>query len=513
MSLLLGRGLAWSILDSWMANRSISCKRLTTGLLLSLVFALLLLMRQGHGFNIARAATAADDPDQLDASSTIDLKFLQDKFQTIAKNVAPAVVAISAVETAPANDAGMRADELNPQKLQGLLDKTTRTVGTGFIIDPDGFILTNEHVVEDSQQYWVTTDDRKVYPAVVVGADPRADLAVLKIPAGHLPIVRFNQIACTRGQWALTLGNPYGLATEGEMALSVGVVSATERSLPRLASKENRLYSNLIQTTAQINPGNSGGPLFDINGQVIGINTAVILPQKQTNGIGFAIPVNSQLLAEVDSLRQGREIIYAYIGVSVVMPTDKQRHDLSLSDGVGVCVESIEQGSPAATSALVEGDIIIRFNDQPVIDTEKFVRMVGAASIDKPVPIQLIRGNKRSNVQIVPIKRPVQYAISQETQRLFWRGMALGPVPKNWLGASQAAMKDGACHGILVIGIEDDSPFKKQGISAGSVITSIAGRPVTSVLDLQKVLNDVPADQCAIQLSPTAQMASMQNTH
>src|SRR5208283_2379528 len=118
-------------------------------------------------------------------------------------------------------------DEMNPQRLQTLLDKTTRTIGTGFIVDSDGFILTNEHVIEDSQQFWVTTDDHKVYPAIVVGADPRADLAVLKIPASGLPTVRFNKkFACQRGQWAITLGNPYGLATDGDEALSVGVISA-----------------------------------------------------------------------------------------------------------------------------------------------------------------------------------------------------------------------------------------------------------------------------------------------
>src|SRR5439155_11789612 len=183
---------------------------------------------------------------------------------------------------------GVRSEEMNPEKLQSILDQTTRTVGTGFIFDSDGYILTNEHVVGEAEQLWVTTDDHKVYPAIIVGSDPRADLAVLKIPASHLPVVKWGDgTMLHRGQWTIAIGNPYGLATEGEMCMSVGVVSATSRSLPKLASKENRLYSDLIQTTAQINPGNSGGPLFDLGGNVIGINTAVILPQKQTNGIGF----------------------------------------------------------------------------------------------------------------------------------------------------------------------------------------------------------------------------------
>jgi hypothetical protein len=146
-------------------------------------------------------------------------------------------------------------------------------------------------VVGRASQIWVTTDDRKVYPAVVVGSDPRSDLAVLKIPARGLRPVTFATGPVRRGQWTMAIGNPYGLAGDGELAVSVGVVSAVGRSLPKLSGKEDRLYQDLIQTTAQINPGNSGGPLFDLAGHVIGVNCAVILPVKQTNGIGFALPM------------------------------------------------------------------------------------------------------------------------------------------------------------------------------------------------------------------------------
>src|SRR5580658_2164529 len=179
---------------------------------------------------------AADDPatrptdqtDSLDSSDDPDLPALEHKFVSVSREVAPAVVAVSASETAVDSDDASRTVDMNTQKLLEILGKTTRTVGSGFIIDSDGYILTNEHVIEDSAQFWVTTDDHRVYPAVVVGADPRADLAVLKIPAAGLPTVRLNPHGVSRGQWAITLGNPYGLATEGEMALSVGVISATD---------------------------------------------------------------------------------------------------------------------------------------------------------------------------------------------------------------------------------------------------------------------------------------------
>jgi len=394
---------------------------------------------------------------------------------------------------------------MNPETLQELLDRTTRTVGTGFVIDSDGYIVTNEHVIEDSQQFWVTTDDHKVYPAVVVGADPRADLAVIKIPASHLPTVTFAQDSqLSRGQWTLTLGNPYGLATEGEMAVSVGVISAVDRSLPKLASRENRLYSDLIQTTAQINPGNSGGPLISLDGRVIGINTAVILPQKQTNGIGFAIPVTGPLLGEIAELRQGREVVYGYLGVTVTTPTMRQRHDAGIDDSQGVRVESIEAGSPAAAAkSLKEGDLVLEFNATPIRDSDQFVRLVGAAAIDKPASLRLLREGKGVVAEVVVGRRPLPNAVSSASQRLRWRGMVLGTVPDNWCGKPGKKIA-----GVLVVGMENDCPLRKKGITAGSVIVAVAGQPVSTLLDMQKIINDTPAEKCDVQVAGAAAMAT-----
>lgn len=443
-----------------------------------------------------RVATGPDDPaEAIEDSDGSELVALQRMFESVGKKLAPAVVSISAAEMASGIDATLRTDEMNPQRLQTLLDKTTRTIGTGFIVESDGFIVTNEHVIEDSQQFWVTTDDHKVYPAIVVGADPRGDLAVMKIPASHLPTVQFSTVPCQRGQWAITMGNPYGLATEGQMSLSVGVVSATDRSLPRLANKEDRLYSNLIQTTAQINPGNSGGPLLDLEGRVVGIDTAVILPQKQTNGIGFALPVTNELLAEIKQLEQGREMIYGYMGVTVAATTSQQRHDAALTQSMGVCVESVEPGSPAA-AVLEAGDLIVQLNGQSILDTDRFVRQVGAAPVGQATSIGIIREAKRMVVNLVPVKRPIPYAVCNDNQRMYWRGMVLGPVPANW---PLAANDEKHRAGILVVGIQDDSPLKKQGLSAGMVITAIAGHPVATMLEVQRVLNDVPSEQCTVE--------------
>jgi serine protease Do len=454
------------------------------------------------------AIGADENAQEISDSDSPELVALQTKFETVAQKVAPAVVSISAAETASDVDATVRTDEMNPQRLQTVLDKTTRTIGSGFIIDSDGFIVTNEHVTEDSQQYWVTTDDHKVYPAIVVGADPRADLAVLKIPATHLPTVRFASTSCQRGAWAITMGNPYGLATEGQMAMSVGVISATGRSLPRLASREDRLYSNLIQTTAQINPGNSGGPLFDLDGYVVGIDTAVILPQKQTNGIGFAIPVTPESMAEIRELKEGREVAYAYLGVTVSTPTVDQRQQASLSAPIAVHVESVEPNSPAdSVGGLKAGDLIVAINGEVVTDTERFVRLIGESPIGRPVPVAIVRDGKGRTLKLRLAKRSVQYAVSNQNQRMHWRGMELGPVPMNWPGSSRDEQHRA---GVLVVGIQDDSPLKKQGVSAGMVITAIAGHPVASMLEMQRILNDVPAEQCTVETAAetTAELAT-----
>src|SRR5688500_5986337 len=307
-----------------------------------------------------QAAAANFRQAKAQKSDTLDITGLQEQFEAVARNVSPAVVAISASDSPAGVDEPFDLEAVNPDKLAGRLDAVDRTVGTGFIVDPDGYIVTNDHVVAKAEQLWVTTDDRKVYPAIVVGSDPRADLAVLKIPASHLPVVTWGDgSSVKRGHWTIAIGNPYGLSAEGTMCMSVGVVSAVGRSLPKLSGKEDRLYSDLIQTTAVINPGNSGGPLFNLNGEVIGINTAVILPQKSTNGIGFAIPAGERVDRIIAKLKEGREVVYGYLGVKVSTPTARERRTAGVEGEAGAHVDSVEGDSPAADSGLRRGDVIV----------------------------------------------------------------------------------------------------------------------------------------------------------
>ncbi|WP_428937332.1 trypsin-like peptidase domain-containing protein [Fontivita pretiosa] len=450
---------------------------------------------------VCPVVAVAQSPDSH-TGSTIELLNLESQFRAIAERVAPSVVAISAaIDPADADsDDALRADSLNTDRLQRMLDRATRMVGTGFVIDRDGYILTNEHVIADCTQLWITTDDRRVYPAVVVGSDPRADLAVLKVPGGDLPPVRFAPFGSVRrGMWTIALGNPYGMAATGQMAMSVGIVSATGRSLPRLASAENRFYSDLIQTTAEINPGNSGGPLFNLAGEVIGVSTAVILPQKSTNGIGFALPITPELLERVQELKEGREIVYAYLGVMVSTATARQRREAGITDGSGVVIDMVEKDSPAA-EALQVGDIVTKVQDVVVSDSDQFVRVIGRASIEKPTTLAIRRGGKPASVQVQLRRRQLpSVAINRHNQRFRWRGMLLGPIPPNWASGGKSGSPE---HGLLVLGIDPASPLVKQGVRAGAVLLSVAGRRISGVAELQSIINEIPAEQCKLEIVP-----------
>lgn len=463
-----------------------------------LAAALLIITFSVAGTSFPRSAAAAD--------RTIDLVGLQDQFSALASKLAPSVVAISSACDPVQADNAMRSEDLTYAKVDELLGRTTRMVGTGFFIDADGYILTNEHVIGDSEQLWVTTDDRTVYPAIIVGSDPRTDLAVLKIAATNTPPVTFAAPGeLRRGQWTIALGNPYGYAGEGEMAMSVGVVSATGRSLNKLAAKENRLYTDLIQTTAEINPGNSGGPLFDIAGRVMGVNTAVILPQKQTNGIGFAMPITPQLLDTVKELKQGHEIIYGYLGILVSTPTTRERKAAGLDKAIGARVDSIEADTPASKTNLQPGDLIVSLNGEQVEDADGFIRAIGRCPVDQAATMQIARGGQHVAVAATPQRRPMPHvAVTRARQRLRWQGLVLSSVPANFKGA-----KAEATTGLLVVGMDESSPLAKTGIALGTVITTVAGKSVGSILDLQKIIEATPQDQWKIGTSvPPAAMAS-----
>jgi len=266
--------------------------------------------------------------------------------------------------------------------------------GSGFIIAPDGFVLTNSHVVHAADKIEVALADGRVFPATLVGDDPDTDLAVMRINAPHLVHARFGDSQSLRvGQIAVAIGSPYGF----QQTVTAGVVSALGRSM---RAQSGRLMDNIIQTDAALNPGNSGGPLVNSRGEVIGVNTAVILPAQ---GICFAIASNTAERVAAWLIKEGR-IRRSWIGVAgqsaSIHPRVVRYHRLPVSEGV--LVGGVEPASPAVQAGLREGDIIIAFKDQPVASIDQLQRCLGATEIGVTSPITVIRHTEKLELPVTP---------------------------------------------------------------------------------------------------------------
>ena len=266
--------------------------------------------------------------------------------------------------------------------------------GSGFIIAPDGFLLTNSHVVHAADKIEVALADGRMFPATLVGDDPDTDLAVMRINAPHLVHVRFGDSQSLRvGQIAVAIGSPYGF----QQTVTAGVVSALGRSM---RAQSGRLMDNIIQTDAALNPGNSGGPLVNSRGEVIGVNTAVILPAQ---GICFAIASNTAELVAAWLIKEGR-IRRSWVGVAgqsaPIHPRVVRYHRLPVSEGV--LVVGVEPASPAVQAGLREGDVIIAFKNQPVASIDQLQRCLGATEIGVTSPITVIRRTEKLELPVTP---------------------------------------------------------------------------------------------------------------
>jgi len=302
------------------------------------------------------------------------------------EKVAPSVVKIDVKQRVPsrANRRGA-ADEL-----QGS--------GSGFIFTPDGFILTNSHVVHHATEIGVTLSDGRGYPGYMVGDDPDTDLAVIRIDAPNLVAAALGDSSPLRaGQLVIALGNPYGFYS----TVTAGVISALGRSL---RSQSGRLIDDVIQTDAALNPGSSGGPLVTSSGDVIGVNTAVILPAQ---GICFAIAINTAKFVVAGLIREGR-IRRSYIGVAgQTVPLHRRIvRFYRLSFESGVLIESVDVASPAQKAGLLKGDIIVGFDDKPIGAIDDLHRVLTQEKVNTRVPVALLRGTERLTLEIIPAERP-----------------------------------------------------------------------------------------------------------
>ncbi len=348
--------------------------------------------------------------------------------------------------------------------------------GSGFIISQDGYIMTNNHVVDEAKEVTVTLASKEQYTAKVIGRDPKTDIAILKIPPkGTLATLTFGDSDKLRvGDWVLAIGNPFGLNN----TVTAGIVSAKGRVIGAGP------YDDFIQTDASINPGNSGGPLFNMQGEVVGINTAIV---ARGQGIGFAIPID---IAKplIPQLETKGEVTRGWLGVSLQSITEALQKSMHLPDRTGALVADVVKDSPAEKAGVHRGDVILEFDGRPVRDAEMLPARVAETPINKRVTLTVLRDRQRETLSLTVGRMPsaeVAQAGSEESHHAKW-GLALqnlSPEIAERFGVPIDA-------GVLVVGVQEGSPADLAGIRKGDLIREVNRHRVASVNDVQKAIEE-----------------------
>jgi Do/DeqQ family serine protease len=333
---------------------------------------------------------------------------LQASFIDVAKRVGPAVVGVYNIQKARIRGYVRRPGgyfDMDDYLRMFELPLERRDIGSGVIIDRDGYILTNEHVVGKADEIEVMLSDGRKFKGAVIGKDERSDVAVIKIDAKDLPAATLGDSEEVRtGQWAIAIGNPFGIFEDNPVpTMTVGVVSALHRKLPG-TQIGGRYYGDLIQTDAAINPGNSGGPLLNLKGEVIGINAAIISPSGAYAGIGFAIPIN-RAREIIEDLKKGKEIEYGWLGVAIQPISKDIAGEFGLRDTSGALIVSVMRGSPAASAGIQPGDVIRDCGGQPVKDPDALMELIGRTPAGKSLILKILRDGKEITVDVTVGKR------------------------------------------------------------------------------------------------------------
>jgi len=348
------------------------------------------------------------------------------------------------------------------------------SLGSGFVIDPSGLIVTNNHVIENADEIIVKfTDGRKLKVVEVIGRDDKTDLALLRVePDAPLQAASFgDSAAMTVGDWVMAIGNPFGLGG----SVSLGIVSAVKRDI------NTGPYDAFIQTDAAINRGNSGGPLFNMDGEVVGVNTAIISPTGGSIGVGFALPSNSAKRV-IAQLRDYGETRRGWIGVRIQSLSDEIAQSLKLDDARGALIAAVTPDGPAQQAGIGVGDVIVRFNDTPVETVRQLPRLVAETPIGATVPVVIARGGERLTVTLTVGQLDEgnddeadasagNNAVEDETVL----GLSLSPLTSE-LRKEHGFSED--VTGVLVTEVAPQSPAAQRGIAAGTVINEVSHKPV-----------------------------------
>jgi len=451
-----------------------------------IIFALLSLAIVAAGVNFVQAKSSGGDS-FLDRSSK--------EFVNVVKRVKPAVVHIRVEKTTSQEYSGQQYEEIfkhpffeqffgpysrqQPQRPKQR-ERKQRGQGSGFIISKDGFIMTNNHVIEGADTIKVSLSDDREFDARVIGADPQSDVALIKIEdPENLPVaVLGDSDALEVGEWVIAIGNPFGLT----QTVTVGVVSAKGRSSIGLNQ-----YENFIQTDAAINPGNSGGPLINGRGEVVGINTALFSRTGGYMGIGFAIPVNMARSIEKQLQNQGK-VTRGWLGVAIQNVDKELAKSFDLKQAGGILVSEVQDNSPASKAGLKQGDVIIRLNDIPMENVSELRNKVAMIIPGSKAELVVVRKGRKKQINVTIGEQPSDFgktALSGNDQKSLENyGITLQELTRE-LG-ERLGYDEGS--GVVISDVKADSPAAEQGLKPGYLIEEVNRHAVSSLQDLRDVL-------------------------
>jgi serine protease Do len=410
-------------------------------------------------------------------------------FAAIAKSVSPAVVNVQSDMSAGGADGADPNEEDLPDdipapyldlfrnidpRMQPFRKHPVLRQGSGFIISPDGYIVTNNHLVEKANKITVKLQNKTEYTAKIIGTDPQSDIALIKIDATNLPTVSLgNSDQAEIGEWVVALGNPFGLSH----SLSAGILSATGRSQIGIAD-----YENFLQTDAAINPGNSGGPLLDLDGKVIGINTAIFSRSGGYMGIGFAIPIN-MAKPIIEQLRSKGSVVRGYMGVRIQELTQDLAQSFSSPAREGILVAEVEKGSPADKAGIKQGDIIIKLDGVVVDNTGDFRNNIAATKPGVARKLSVVRNQKPVELQVAVGDLSVEQASKEGKTDETLSNLALGVSVQNVTADIAAKLGYKANTGVIISKVKPGSIAELAGLMRGAVILEVNRQGVNSVKD------------------------------
>lgn len=417
-------------------------------------------------------------------------------FTELVEKASPAIVNISTVQRADSRPSGLPRG-IDPDDLpeffrhffRGMPEggapsqRERRSLGSGFIISSDGFIITNNHVVDGADEIFVRLIDRREYVATVVGTDPRSDLALLRVEADDLPTVEIGESASLKvGEWVLAIGSPFGF----DYSVTAGIVSAKERSLPD-RNREN--YVPFIQTDVAINPGNSGGPLFDLEGRVVGINSQIFTRSGGFMGLSFAIPIDIAMDV-IEQLEETGTVSRGWLGVLIQDVNRDLAESFGLDKPAGALVARVVEDSPAAAAGTQPGDIIVEFAGRSIDLSSDLPHIVGRTRAGSEQPMVIVREGERMTltVKVGELADTGAGVATQPPGRSAQNplGLVVEDLPEN------AAQRLGVSAGVQVTAVED-GVAARAGIRRGDVVTRLNNEEVTSAADFQRIAAELPA--------------------